>query len=75
MNKEIIIVYVDDIIIPSKIEEEGIRNLKTVLKVAEEHGVQFKCSKSQFLQRKVEYLGYTIENGSIKPSEDKKKLS
>ncbi|XP_055542572.1 uncharacterized protein LOC129728180 [Wyeomyia smithii] len=63
-----VIAFVDDVIIPSKNEQEGIELLKTVLKVAEEAGLYFNWKKCAFLQRRVEYLGYTIYDGCIKPA-------
>jgi len=61
----------DDIIVPSKDEEEGLEKLKRVFKVAEEYGLEINFKKCQFLKRKIEYLGYIIENGTIKPSPSK----
>ncbi|GBP06801.1 Retrovirus-related Pol polyprotein from transposon 297 [Eumeta japonica] len=65
------VVYMDDVIIPSRDEEEGIERLKMVLSVAEENGLRVRWKKCQFLQRKVNFLGYIIEKGTIRPSKDK----
>nr|XP_023023532.1 uncharacterized protein LOC111511732 [Leptinotarsa decemlineata] len=43
--KNIVIFYMDDIIIPSKNEEEGLERLKTVLAVAKDHGLEIKKKK------------------------------
>ena len=61
----------DDLIIPSHNEEEGLIKLKEVLKVAADNGFKIKWSKCSFLKRKVQFLGHVIERGTIKPSEDK----
>lgn len=66
-----IIVYIDDIIIPTSDEREGIQSLKKILSVAEKHGLQIKWEKCQFLQRKVNFLGYIVENSTIRPSSEK----
>lgn len=62
MNKGIVVVYMDDVIIPSKDEAEGIEKLVMVLKVAEENGLHIRWKKCQFLQRSVNFLGYIVEN-------------
>ncbi|XP_053672522.1 uncharacterized protein LOC128722861 [Anopheles nili] len=52
-----ILVYVDDLIIPSSDVETNLQTLRELLKVAGENGVQFNWKKSQFLKTEVEYLG------------------
>ncbi|XP_055922790.1 uncharacterized protein LOC129953572 [Eupeodes corollae] len=66
-----LLVYVDDIIIFAKSEDEALEKLKMVLRVAEEYGLKIKWEKCNFLSRSVEFLGHVIGNGSIKPSEEK----
>lgn len=61
----------DDLIIPAKDDEEGMSKLKTVLEVAAKNGLDIKWSKCQFLKKRIEYLGYEIENGFINPGERK----
>ncbi|GFW71921.1 retrovirus-related Pol polyprotein from transposon 17.6 [Trichonephila clavipes] len=58
----------DDLIIPSVDEEEGLRKLRTVLEVASKYGLEIQFKKCQFLKRKVEFLGHIVENGTISPS-------
>lgn len=65
-----IVVYMDDIVILSRDEKEGIHKLHRVLEVAALNGLQFKWSKCQFLRGKIKFLGYIIENSSISPSEE-----
>lgn len=64
-------VYMDDIVIPSVTEKENVAKLKRVLKIAAENGMIIKWEKSHFLRWKIEYLGHIIEGGSVKPSEEK----
>lgn len=71
MNQGIVIAYVDDLVIPSADEIEGLERLKIVLKVAAENGLKIKWTKCQFLQRQIEYVGYIIRDGKIKPSPNK----
>ncbi|GIY15933.1 hypothetical protein CDAR_510641 [Caerostris darwini] len=68
MNKGIVITYMDDLIIPSEDEVEGLEKLKVVLEVASKYGLEIKFKKCQFLKRNVEFLGYVVENGTIRPS-------
>lgn len=49
-------------------DEEVILKLKRVLEVAADYGLEFNFAKCQLLKRKVEFLGYVIENGTIRPS-------
>uniref|UniRef100_A0A182W819 Reverse transcriptase domain-containing protein n=1 Tax=Anopheles minimus TaxID=112268 RepID=A0A182W819_9DIPT len=69
INEGIIISFVDDIIIPTKNEQEGISSLKRVFEVAEKSGLKFNWKKCVFLQRRVEYLGYVVYDGRIEPAE------
>ncbi|GFY44756.1 retrovirus-related Pol polyprotein from transposon 17.6 [Trichonephila inaurata madagascariensis] len=68
MRKGVVIIYMDDLIIPAKDEKEGLEKLKEVLEVASKYGLEMKFKKCQFLRRKVEFLGHVVENGTIRPS-------
>ncbi|GFW52084.1 hypothetical protein TNCV_2819531 [Trichonephila clavipes] len=68
MRKGIVIIYMDDLVIPAKDEKEGLEKLREVLKVASKYGLEMKFKKCQFLRRKVEFLGHVVENGTIRPS-------
>lgn len=71
VNIKSIIIYIDDIIIPSATREEGTKKLKLILETAARNGLKIKWSKCQFLQQKVNYLGFVVENSTIKPSPHK----
>lgn len=71
IKQNIVIQYVDDIIIPSDSYEEGIQRLRIVLQVAENYGLEFNWMKCQFLKTSVEYLGYVISDSKIFPSKKK----
>lgn len=66
-----VLTYMDDLIIPSRTKEEGMRKLSDVLSTAGEHGLQINWKKCRFLEERIEYLGHIIENGSLRPSERK----
>ncbi|GBL87483.1 Transposon Ty3-G Gag-Pol polyprotein [Araneus ventricosus] len=60
--------YMDGIIISSQDESENLKKLKRVLRIASENGIKLNFENSSFLHRKIEFLGYTIQNGTIRPS-------
>ncbi|GFW84435.1 hypothetical protein TNCV_3089521 [Trichonephila clavipes] len=68
MRKGVVIIYMDDLMIPAKDEKEGLEKLGEVLEVASRYGLEMKFKKCQFLRRKVEFLGHVVENGTIRPS-------
>ncbi|GFU11520.1 retrovirus-related Pol polyprotein from transposon 17.6 [Trichonephila clavipes] len=68
MRKGVVIIYMDDLIIPAKDEKEGLEKLKEVLEVASKYGLEMKFKKCQFLRKKVEFLDHVVENGTIRPS-------
>jgi hypothetical protein len=55
-----IIVFLDDILVYSKSEEEHEQHLRLVLQVLREHQLYAKLSKCSFYQRKIHYLGHII---------------
>ena len=68
-KRKIVLTYLDDLIVLSNNEDDGLNNLKTVLNVASQAGLAINWKKCSFLQRKVEFLGHVVENGTIRPSE------
>ncbi|GFV46682.1 retrovirus-related Pol polyprotein from transposon 297 [Trichonephila clavipes] len=77
IRDNILIVYMDerererDLLIPSQNEAGGLNKLRLVLQTAADFGLELNLKKCNFLQRKIEFLGYIIENGTIKPSPSK----
>jgi hypothetical protein len=53
-------VFLDDILIYSKSEEEHDQHLRMVLQVLMEHQLYTKLSKRPFYQRKIHYLDHII---------------
>jgi hypothetical protein len=60
-----IIVFLDDILIYSKTEEEHEKHLRMVLQVLREHQLYAKLRKCTFYQRKIHYLGHIISEEGI----------
>jgi hypothetical protein len=60
-----VIVFLDDIFMYSKTEEEHEQHLRMVLRVLREHQLYAKLSKCSFDQRQIHYLGYIISKEGI----------
>ncbi|GBM25789.1 Retrovirus-related Pol polyprotein from transposon 17.6 [Araneus ventricosus] len=71
LKEGIVIIYMDDIIIPSIDDLDGLKMLSRVLQTASEYGLELNLKKCNFLKSKIEFLGYIIENGKISPYLDK----
>jgi len=60
-----ILVYIDDILIPSVSVEDNLSTLKEVMLVLKQYGFELNVRKCQFLRKTVEFLGYIISPGEI----------
>jgi hypothetical protein len=60
-----VIVFLDDILVYSKTEEEHEQHLRMVLQVLREHQLYAKLSKCSFYQRLIHYLGHIISKEGI----------
>lgn len=69
--KGYLLIFIDDLIIISEDEEQGVQRLEEVLMRASQYGLEVNWSKTQLIQRRVEYLGHIVENGTVRPSPDK----
>lgn len=68
-----VLVYFDDILIPSKTLEEGMQILEEILTILERAHLTLNPKKCSFFCNSIEYLGYKIEKGKIMPGETKMK--
>jgi hypothetical protein len=59
------VVFIDDILVFSKTEEEHVEHLRLVLQKLREHKLYAKRSKCEFWLKKVSFLGHVIFNGGI----------
>ncbi|UYV75780.1 hypothetical protein LAZ67_13001327, partial [Cordylochernes scorpioides] len=59
--------YLDDVIIPAKDWREMIERLREVLERIRSAKLTLKPSKCEFGRKKVEFLGYVISTGGLKP--------
>jgi hypothetical protein len=55
-----VLVFIDDILVYSKIEEEHKENLRTVLQILRKHKLYAKFDKCDFYQKEIQYLGHVI---------------
>ena len=59
------VVYLDDILIFTKILEEHQKVVRKVLEILQEHGLSLKPEKCEFEKTSVEYLGVIISHDSV----------
>jgi len=58
-------VFIDDILIYSKNEENNVEHLVVVLRLLKKHQFYAKLSKSSFFQTKLHYLGHVVSKKGI----------
>lgn len=57
IQQEIVVTYMDDIVVSECSYEDGYEKLIKVFKIAEERGLNINWNKSHFLKTKIEFLG------------------
>jgi hypothetical protein len=60
-----VMVFIDDILIYSRSEEEDEEHLRLVLKKLQEHRLYAKLSRCEFWMKQVAFLGHVISKGGI----------
>ena len=60
-----VVVFIDDILVFSKTEEEHAKHLRLVLQKLREHKLYAKRSKCEFQLKEVSFLGHVVSNGGI----------
>lgn len=71
ITKGVLIIFIDDLLIPASDELQAVERLKEVLAVASQYGLQINWKKAQLLCRRIEYLGHIVEDGQVQPSKEK----
>ncbi|KAJ2952278.1 hypothetical protein O0L34_g4558 [Tuta absoluta] len=66
-----VVVYMDDVLIVASTVEEGLERLNTVLKILTEKGFSLNLKKCKFLKQRVEYLGFQVCQGEVRPNQRK----
>ena len=64
-------VYLDDIIIFSRNEEEHLKHIKIIFNKIKEAGLKLKESKYDFFKQEIHYLGHLISVDRIQPLPEK----
>ena len=59
------VVFIDDILVLSKTEEEHAKHLRLVLQKLREHKLYAKRRKCEFWLKEVSFLGHVFSNGGI----------
>ena len=62
---QFVLVFIDDILVYSKSDEDHVGYLHTVLQVSKENKLYAKLSKCEFQLREVSFLGHVISSGGI----------
>ncbi|OIR56906.1 MAG: uncharacterized protein A8A55_2342 [Amphiamblys sp. WSBS2006] len=68
-----VVVYLDDILIYSRTEEEHEKHVEAVLGKLVEHGLLINEDKCHWKQREVKFLGYVLGSGNMKMDPEKTK--
>ncbi|UYV70202.1 hypothetical protein LAZ67_7002164, partial [Cordylochernes scorpioides] len=66
-NLDFAFVYLDDILVASKTEEEHYIHLETLFSRLNSYGLRINLSKSKFLVQEIDFLGYLITSHGVKP--------
>uniref|UniRef100_A0A1I7UDV4 RNA-directed DNA polymerase n=1 Tax=Caenorhabditis tropicalis TaxID=1561998 RepID=A0A1I7UDV4_9PELO len=65
------ILYVDDLIVVSRTEEQHLRDLEEFFQLMIKMGLKLKAEKSQIGRTRINFLGFVIENNTIQPNGEK----
>ena len=60
-----VIVFIDDILVYSKTEEEHVEHLRTVLQILRDGKLYAKLSKCEFWKSEVKFLGHVVSKQGI----------
>ncbi|UYV63627.1 hypothetical protein LAZ67_2005063, partial [Cordylochernes scorpioides] len=66
-NLDFAFVYLDDILVASKTEEEHYSHLETLFSRLNSYGLRINLSKSKFQVQEIDFLGYLITSHGVKP--------
>ena len=67
LNLTYALVYLDDVIVYSKMEEDHLRRLQAIFERFHEHRLKLKPSKCSFLRKQIAFLGHEISADGMKP--------
>ena len=67
LNLTYALVYLDDVIVYSKMEEDHLRWLQAVFERFYEHGLKLKPLKCRFLHKQITFLGHEVSTNGMTP--------
>ena len=70
LNLTYALIYLDDVIVYSKTEEEHLVHLRAVLEQFMVHGLKLKPSKCNFFRTEISYLGHKVSVARMEPDTD-----
>ena len=70
LNLTSAMIYLDDVIVFSRTEEDHLIRLQAVFERFREHGLKLKSSKCHFLQKEITFLGHKVSEEGMKPWEE-----
>jgi len=65
ITEDIMVVYLDDILIFTRMEEEHAKAIRWVLQVLQEHKLFLRPEKCEFCKEQIEYLGLVISENKV----------
>ena len=68
---QFVVVFVDDILIYSKFEEEPKGHMRIVLQILRDHQLYAKFSKCEFWLTEVKFLGHVVSASGVSMDSDK----
>jgi predicted transcriptional regulator len=68
---QLLLVYLDDVIVFSKTFDEHLERLEKVLTRLAQQGLKIKREKCSFLRKEVSYLGYMVSSDGVSTDPDK----
>lgn len=66
-----VVVYMDDVLVIADSPQQALERLKVVLDILTSKGFSLNAKKCSFLKNKVEYLGFEVHDGEIRPNPKK----
>lgn len=67
IKTEKLLVYMDDLLIATETKEENLEIIRLVLIACNENLLELREDKCFFLQSKITYLGYMVDNNGVRP--------
>lgn len=74
VNFDILLIYLDDILVFSPSVEEHIKRLEFVFQRLKEHGLKMKPSKCHFFKSETKFLGHVVSEKGISTDPEKTKV-